>query len=226
MCCLLNLLDSCCLILWQVCTRMTQMDVVIQQLDLDYTNEPFYFIGSQSRFITAYVCAACVILLAFYHLFKELVWFYCNIKTYLFDVQNYIELVLYMTALVFVSFVFVNHCGCPEKWQWQVGIASVFLGWLNLIFQAYHIPMISIYVIMFRDIFITFTKLIMFALLLISAFSLLLFMMFHNPTSTAKVRRVSLSYVDERALAVGVVLEDRTQCRVLKIINGKAKTHV
>lgn len=143
--------------------------------------------GSQSRYIVAYVCAASVIVLAIYHLIREVIWFYCTVKTYLFQPQNYVEWVLYITAIIFVVFVFFNDCGCPSRWQWQVGITSIFLGWLNLIFVASQFPMISIYVIMFREIFYTFSKLILFALLLISAFSLLLFMMFHNPTSTAMV---------------------------------------
>ena len=143
--------------------------------------------GSQAQFITAYVCAACVILLTICHMIMEVIWLCFTYKTYFLQILNYILWVLYITSIIFVSFVFINDCGCPSLWQWQVGIVSIFLGWLNLIFVASHIPTISIYVIMFRDIFFTFSQLIMFALLLISAFSLILFMMFHNPTSTAKV---------------------------------------
>lgn len=72
------------------------------------------FPGSVARYTTANVCAACVILLAVYHLLKEFIWFCCNHKTYLFQIQNYLELILYGTAILFVSFVFINRCGAQR----------------------------------------------------------------------------------------------------------------
>ena len=118
---------------------------------------------------------------------REVLWFWLKFKTYLYDLTNYMEWTLYSTSIIFVIFVYINDCGCPTPWQWQVGIVSVFLAWLNLILVASQIPFLSLYVIMFRDIFLTFSQLILFALVLISGFSLILFMMFHNPTSSAQV---------------------------------------
>lgn len=135
----------------------------------------------------SYVCAIGVMVLAAYHILREIFWMAFQFRAYVYNIQNYIQWGLYTTSVIFVVFVFINHCGCPRNWQWQVGIVSVFLGWLNLIFLASNFPVISIYVIMFRDIFNTFFKLVFFALLLVSANSLVLFMMFHNPTATAKV---------------------------------------
>ena len=144
-------------------------------------------VGSLSRLLIAYMSAACVLILAAFHIIREIVWLFLNVKAYFSSLQNYIEWLLYCTATVFVIFVYINYCGCPSSWQWQIGIFCVFLAWLNLIFFASNIPGISLYVIMFKEIFLTFFKLILFALLLITAFSLILFMMFHNPTPTAKV---------------------------------------
>ena len=158
----------------QVCQFVSQVVVILA--------------GSLTRLILAHMSAACVLILVVYHVIKETVWLCLTMKTYFLGVQNYIEWILLTTATIFVVFVYINDCGCPSSWQWQIGIFAIFLGWLNMIFFASNIPWISIYVIMFREIFLTFFKLLLFALLLITAFSIVLFMMFYNPTPTAKVR--------------------------------------
>lgn len=121
---------------------------------------------------------------------REVVWLIFKSRDYIYNIQNYIQWGLYITAIVFVSTMFINDCGCPAIWQWQVGIASIFLGWLNFVFLAAHFPVITLYVIIFRDIFITYFKLLLFALLLISSFSIILFMMFHDPTPSARVCKI------------------------------------
>jgi hypothetical protein len=131
-----------------------------------------------------------VIIFSVFLTFREIVWLWYKTRDYFGDVQNYIQWCLYVTAIVFVSSVFTHNCGCPEPWQWQVGIAAIFLAWLNFIFLASHFPVITLYVIIFRDIFITYFKLLLFALLLVSSFSIILFMMFYNPTDSARVRAV------------------------------------
>ena len=103
------------------------------------------------------------------------------------DFQNYNEILLYLLSVPFV-FVYTSDCGCPEKWQWQMGIIAIFLAWLNMIFFAYNFPGTGVYVIMFKKIFSTFFKLTIFAFLLVAAFSLILFMMFHNPTAEVGTR--------------------------------------
>ena len=96
------------------------------------------------------------------------------------DLQNYIELVLYIMSVIFV-FIFFFDCGCPQEWQWQIGIMVVFLGWINLVFYASNFPLTALYVIMFKTIVFTFLQLTLFAVLLVTAFTFILFMMFHNP---------------------------------------------
>ena len=131
--------------------------------------------------------AACVLILVAYHVIIESIWLSINIRIYFLDHDNYVEWIFYITATIFVVPVYVNDCGCPSSWQWQIGIFCVFIGWRNVVVLTSNIPWLSLYVIMFREIFITFLELILFALLLITAFSIILFMMFYNPTPTAKV---------------------------------------
>ena len=150
-----------------------------------------FFAGS---LITAYVLAACTMILAFYHLIKEAVWCYHSTPiAYLKSIQNYNELVLYSLSMVFV-FIFLNRCGCPTGWQWQIGIFVIFLGWINMIFFASNFPGTAIYVIMFKEIFLTFFRLTLFAVLLVLAFSLILFMMFYDPNAEVNRSRFTFCY--------------------------------
>lgn len=126
--------------------------------------------------------AAMVILLAIYHLVVEIFRLMYSVKSYLKDARNYVELLLYCFCVIFV-FNFANDCGCVSEWQWQVGIFVVFLGWINLIFFASKFPQTGIYVLVFKEILITFLKLVAFSILLVIAFSLILYMMFYNPSS-------------------------------------------
>ena len=43
-----------------------------------------------------------------------------------------VEVPLYVSAIIFAA-VFDRECLCPRDWQWQVGIAAVFLVWVDLI---------------------------------------------------------------------------------------------
>lgn len=106
-----------------------------------------------------------------------------SLTEYVKDFRNYVEVVLYTSCVLFV-FNFLNQCGCPKDWQWQIGIFVVFLGWINLIFFASRFPKTGLYVLVFKEILFTFLKLILFSILLVLAFSLILFMMFNSPTAT------------------------------------------
>ena len=152
-----------------------------------------FFTGSFSNLVATYAFATAVVILSLYHLVKEVVWLVFSKADYFKDFQNFNEVVLYLLSVPFV-FVFASDCGCPEMWQWQIGIVAIFLAWVNMIFFAYNFPGTGVYVIMFKKIFLTFFKLTVFAFLLIAAFSLVLFMMFHNPS--AKVYTYQLSHDD------------------------------
>lgn len=145
----------------------------------------FVLAGSHSNLIAVYVFAGIVIAMAVVLICKEFLWMKINKLAYFYSFQNYNELLIYSLSIVFV-FVFKNDCGCPEKWQWQLGIFVIFMAWIKMIFTFSTIPRTGLYIIMFKKIFLTFSKLIFFALLLVTAFSLLLFMMFHNPFANVR----------------------------------------
>ena len=130
--------------------------------------------------------AVMVIILALYHMLVELLRMTYSITAYLKDVRNCIEILLYTTCIVFV-FNFANSCGCVLDWQWQLGIFVVFLAWINLVFFASKFPLTGIYVLVFKEILITFLKLTVFSILLVLAFSLILYMMFSDPNAMVSI---------------------------------------
>ena len=137
-------------------------------------------VGNFPQLVTTYILAVFVILLALYHLVLEVFRMIFYRLKYLKNKTNYIHLPLYILSLIFVC-VFFDKCGCPTKWQWQIGIFVIFLGWIRLIIYASKFPYTGLYVIIFYEIVVTFLKLVAFAILLVVAFAIILFMMFNNP---------------------------------------------
>ena len=127
-----------------------------------------------------------VIVLAILHLAKEVYQAVQAKFDYFRSLQNWNELILFLLSIIYV-FIFANDCGCPTMWQWQVGIFAVFLAWINLIIIAAEIPRIGIFVLIFKEIFITFMKLVLFSLILVAAFAIVLFMMFYSPTAEVSI---------------------------------------
>ena len=145
------------------------------------------YIGDVTSLGFSYFFAVMVIVLAIFHLAKEL---YQAIRAkwdYFRSLQNWNEIFLFLLSIIYV-FIFANDCGCPTLWQWQVGIFAVFLAWINLIIIAAEIPRIGIFILIFKEIWITFMKLVLFSLILVAAFAIILFMMFYSPTAKVSIR--------------------------------------
>lgn len=80
---------------------------------------------------------------------------------------NYLEGILYVATIVFVS-NFQLHC--LPSWQWQLGAMCIFLSWINFILFLSEQPGLGIYVVMFQDIIKTFIYILPMAVLLVLAF--------------------------------------------------------
>ena len=89
--------------------------------------------GSTAAFIR--ISAIIIILLSILRLGFEVFQFVELFGTldYFKDLVNWIEVILYVCAILF-AFVFFTPCNCPLEWQWQVGVVAVFLAWISLIF--------------------------------------------------------------------------------------------
>nr|XP_039254134.1 transient receptor potential cation channel subfamily A member 1 homolog [Styela clava] len=66
---------------------------------------------------------------------------------------------------------FQKETGLRKNWQWQCGVMALFLSWMNLLLYIQKIPYLGIYVVMFNDIFKTFTKFFIVFLLFIFSFA-------------------------------------------------------
>ncbi|XP_053404913.1 transient receptor potential cation channel subfamily A member 1 homolog [Mercenaria mercenaria] len=99
-----------------------------------------------------------VIALSLIMILKEV---YQLVKTYQLEyfkqVENYVELAVYISSVLFV----VNVTECEDtdyrtKWQWILGILSVFMAWINLLVFAKKFDRLGIYVMMLGSIIKTF----------------------------------------------------------------------
>lgn len=130
------------------------------------------------------VGAAFVILFAIIKLVFEFIQFLKYRIQYLFDWVNYLELLLFVFAILF-AFIYTEDCYCPHKWQWELGAIAVFLSWIDLVIFIRKLPITGIYVVMFINIFYIFLKLVFLAILLVLAFAFSFNMLFNDPVSEA-----------------------------------------
>lgn len=152
-----------------------------------------FSIGSYAKFIFSHIFAAVVIILAIAHLASELSRCKYSFRDYIRNFQNYNELFLFPMSIVYV-FAFADDCGCPKDWQWQIGIFVMFSAWINLIIIVSEFPKTGTYVIIFKEIFLTFMKMLLsFGILLVLAYSIILFMMFSNPISMVSNKHHSIA---------------------------------
>ena len=129
----------------------------------------------------AYTAAVIIILFASVRLGLELLQLYKLRTQYVLEWVNWIEILLYICAIIFV-WGFHESCFCVARWQWQVGVIAMLLAWLNLILFFQNWPVTGVYILMFITILITFIKIIFLPILLAIGFGLTFYMLFHDPT--------------------------------------------
>ena len=133
--------------------------------------------------ISLYVSAVVVTITALARLLVEFLQLVKTHFRYFLDVENYVELVAYLSAIFFVSH-FGTNCWCPRNWQWQLGAFAVFLAWINFIQFLKRVPMLGIYVLMFNSIFYTFLKFALIAFLFVVSFCLAFYMILYKAVSS------------------------------------------
>jgi transient receptor potential cation channel subfamily A protein 1 len=91
-------------------------------------------IAGLSAHDTNFIKAAAVIIIMFslVRLILELVRFIRQLHIFFADFDTWVEVPLFIFTIIFAT-VFDRECFCPRDWQWQVGIAAVFLVWVDLI---------------------------------------------------------------------------------------------
>ena len=76
--------------------------------------------------------AAIIILCSVIRLIMESLRFIRQLHLFFANFDTWVEVPLFIFAIIFAA-VFDRECLCPRDWQWQVGIAAVFLVWADLI---------------------------------------------------------------------------------------------
>ena len=131
-----------------------------------------------------FASAVMVILLVVIHLFMKGFQLCHESKSYICNwvnlLVNVFEVSLYVLSIMFVS-VFGTPCMCPQSWQWQIGVVAILLAWINLIRLCAKFPSMGIYIIMFGNIVLTFLKVIILSVLLLSTFAITFYMVFSEP---------------------------------------------
>ena len=125
----------------------------------------------RNRLIT---CSVIIILNCAVRIVIEMFQLYHHRQDYFLHVINYMEGILYVATIVFVS-NFQLHC--LPSWQWQLGALCIFLSWINFILFLSEQPVVGIYVVMFQDIIKTFLRMAPMAVLLVLAFGQPFFML-------------------------------------------------
>ncbi|XP_065895664.1 transient receptor potential cation channel subfamily A member 1 homolog [Dysidea avara] len=100
---------------------------------------------------------------------------------YFLDVENWMELYLYSSAIAFVGFGLADDCQCPHPWQWEFGAVTLLIAWLNLVLFLKKFPLTGVYVLMFIHIMNTILRIILLPILFVISFGLTFYMLFYRP---------------------------------------------
>ncbi|XP_043192938.1 transient receptor potential cation channel subfamily A member 1 homolog isoform X2 [Amphibalanus amphitrite] len=110
-------------------------------------------------------------------------------RLHYFGWNNTLEWTCYVCALLLVWDF--DDCsrdtGVRQLWQWNVGAAAVFLGWMNLLLFIRKFPVFGIYVVMFTDVLSTFSKFSVVFFLFITAFAISFFVLLQNQAEFSSV---------------------------------------
>ena len=137
--------------------------------------------------------AVIVYIICVIRIIVEVVQLFFRKYRYLLEWENYLQIVSFVSSMIFVSYGLQSGCQCPDSWQWQIGAFSLCVSWLLLIVFLKEFPLTGIYVEMFIHIIFTFMTLLVFALLLIISFGLTFYMIFFRPVGCATYRSLLVS---------------------------------
>ena len=131
-----------------------------------------------------YVCSILLILFSVMYLVLEVAQLYHRVQRYLKEIENYVQVVMYISVIVFVFPVGHNSCWCLPAWKWQIGALALFLAWLNLLLLIRYIPWLKVgeHSTMLFNVYINFLKLIYLPILLLVTFAIPLYMILVDST--------------------------------------------
>ncbi|XP_041462791.1 transient receptor potential cation channel subfamily A member 1 homolog [Lytechinus variegatus] len=125
-----------------------------------------------------------IMILSIMNILRELGQMFVQRFSYFRDGGNIMELFLYIFAIIFsVPFSHIDYVAngrIKKHWQWPIGAAAGFLGWINLLLFIRCNSKLGIYVIMFIDIFKTFLRFSFILFLFVMAFGIAFYALLLN----------------------------------------------
>ena len=97
--------------------------------------------------------------------------------------RNYVEISVSSLAISFVLSMRFNDCYCPNATQWQLGSATIFLAWIDLILLINAIPFVALSINMLISIIKSFLRFIFLPVLLVVSFGIPFYLLFHQPVN-------------------------------------------
>ena len=133
-----------------------------------------------------YVVAATLILASTLYLILEFVQLVTRKVRYLKEVENYVQVVMFLSVIIFVFPVGQNGCWCLPGWKWQIGALAVFLAWVNLLLIIRNLPWCKIgeRSTMLFNVYLNFIKLIYLPILLVVTFAIPMYMLLVDASQT------------------------------------------
>ncbi|CAJ0566672.1 unnamed protein product, partial [Mesorhabditis spiculigera] len=154
-----------------------------------------------------------VMCLAGAQIVKEIYQFYTRRWAYL-SLENLLEIFIY-TAAIMTMYDFSpcsEHSAIRLNWQWMLATLGTFLAWINLLLLIRKLPRFGIFVLMFVDVFKTFTRFALIFFLFITAFSITFFLMMQNrpefstiPMSIVKTLVMTIGEMEYNGIFHGTV---------------------
>uniref|UniRef100_T1ILR7 Ion transport domain-containing protein n=1 Tax=Strigamia maritima TaxID=126957 RepID=T1ILR7_STRMM len=122
-----------------------------------------------------------IIVLSVISLIRETFQIY-QMRWHYLNAENILQWVCYVSSLLLV--IDFNECseqtGYRESWQWQMASVTVLFSWVDLLLFIRKFPYLGIYAVMFTYVFRTFVKALTVMSLLLIAFGLAFYTIFHN----------------------------------------------
>ncbi|CAJ0959300.1 unnamed protein product, partial [Mesorhabditis belari] len=149
----------------------------------------------------AHFCKTIVVLLAAAQIIKEMYQLWTRRWAYL-SVENLLEIFIYVSALI----TMIDWSPCTEhsairlNWQWMLATLGTFIAWINLLLLIRKLPRFGIFVLMFFDVFKTFSKFAIIFILFILAFSVTFFLMMQNRPEFSSI---PLSVIKTTVMTIG-----------------------
>ncbi|PAA49732.1 hypothetical protein BOX15_Mlig000214g4 [Macrostomum lignano] len=137
--------------------------------------------SSCSKPAVAFVAMWLVIGLGGLFLLKEVSQVFISRLKYI-NMENLMDWSIFSLAIVTVIDLSdcQRTCGVRTDWQWNTGALGILIAWLNLVLYIRKMPRFGIYVVMFTDIFFTFSRFFLVFFLFILSFSIAFYLLMQN----------------------------------------------